>query len=67
MNNYDVEMCYGFGITLNIQAENKKEAIEKAKEIVSNDITILDMGGDIENVGDIEFEQVNFIQESEDK
>lgn len=67
MNNYDIEMCYGFGITLNIQAENKKEAIEKAKEIVSNDITVLDMGGDIENVGDIEFEQVNFIQESEDK
>jgi hypothetical protein len=63
MKKYVVEMSYILGVTLNVKAENKEYAIEKAKEIVRNDITVIDTGCDIEDVGDIEFEQVNFVKE----
>ena len=62
MNNYDVEMCYGFGVSLNIDANSKEEAIEIAKQIVKEEVSINEgFDNRLIDCGCIEFEQVTFI------
>jgi hypothetical protein len=58
MNSYDVEMCYGFNASLSVEANSREEAIEKAKQVVKNQVTI-DEG--LINCTDLEFEQITYI------
>lgn len=60
MSIYDIEMSYGFGVSVAVEANSKDEAIAKAKELVSEYVSIND--GFTVDCGDAEFEQVNFIQ-----
>ncbi|HLO11089.1 MAG TPA: hypothetical protein VK190_02410 [Pseudoneobacillus sp.] len=57
---YTVEMSYGIGFTVtDIEANSQDEAIEKAKEIVEEEITVVD-GRNVDS-SDLEFEDVNFV------
>lgn len=57
---YDIEMVYGIGFTAsNIEANSRKEAIKQAKEIIENEITILDVKN--VDVSNLEFEEVTFV------
>lgn len=59
-----VEMCYGVGFTIyNIEADTRHDAIEKAKEKVKKETSILEHG--YNNSGLI-FEEVTYINETID-
>ena len=64
MSRYDIEMSYGVGVSLHIEADNENEAIEKAKKMVDEEVRIDSGFGTIEDVGNLEFEQVNYISKS---
>lgn len=62
MKKYNVELVYGIGFTINdIVAETKEQAIEKAKQIVENETTV--MGPHGVNEGNLEYDQCSFIEE----
>lgn len=62
MNKYDVEMAYGFGVTVSgVLASSPEEALAKAKQKVEEEISILD-GANVD-AGGIEYECPNFIRE----
>lgn len=64
MSRYDIEMSYGVGVSLHVEADNEKEAIEKAREMVEEEVSINSGFGTIEDVSDLEFNQVNYIAKS---
>lgn len=63
MNKYVVEMSYGIGFSLNVEAKDYDEAIKNAKAIIDNDVTIIETGRNSCDCGDLEFEEVSFIKE----
>lgn len=59
---YSVEMSYGLGVTVeNIEANSREEAVEKAKKMVDEEVSIID-GMNID-IGDLEFDQVTYVSE----
>lgn len=61
MSGYDIEMSYNVGVSLHMEADNEKEAIEKAREMVKEEVSINSGFGTIEDVSDLEFKQVSYI------
>ena len=66
MEEYYVEMSFGFVVTAKVKAKSKEDAIIRAKLGIpeSIDINVSNFASDyayIENCGDIQFEQVNFV------
>ncbi len=66
MEEYYVEMSFGFGVTTKVKAESEADAIKKAKESIPKRVSIDsntfdDDDVNILNCGDIEYEQVNFV------
>lgn len=59
MSKYDVEMVYGVGVSLKVDADTEEDAIKKAKQIVEDEVSVID-GIDVDT-GDMEFEQVTYI------
>lgn len=60
MKKWSVEMSYGVGFTVTgIEAETKNQAIETAKEIIEDDVSIV-CGSHID-CSDLEFEQTTFV------
>lgn len=55
--NFIVEMAVGYCASLEVEAESKEDAIEKAKEL------ILDNPKDYFNDDNVEIEQINFVSE----
>ena len=64
MSGYDIEMSYNVGVSLHMEADNEKEAIEKAREMVEEEVSINSGFGTIEDVSDLEFKQVSYIAKS---
>jgi hypothetical protein len=60
-NKWDVEMSYKLGVSVVAEGDTKEEAVDKAKALVEQYVSIND--GFTVDCGCMEFEQVNFIKE----
>lgn len=64
MKKWDVEMSYIAGFSISgIEADSREEAIEEAKRVINEEVTISDISMNTVECGGLEFEQVNFVQE----
>lgn len=62
MKNYSLEMNYGININLNVKANSQEEAIEKAKKIIQEGISITE-DYKIEDVSELFFNDVSYISD----
>lgn len=58
---YTVEMYYGLNVSVEVEADTQEEAISKAQDMVEEDKS------DYADVQDLEFEEVTFVSDDDDK
>lgn len=63
MGKWGIEMAYGVGFTVEVDADSREHAIAKAKSLIENGTTILPFDNSVD-AGDLEFEEVTYAQES---
>lgn len=63
MGKWEIEMAYGIGFSAEVEANNREDAIEKAKNLIEDGVTILPFDNSVD-AGDLEFETVTYAQES---